>query len=91
MKKADGKRDSIKYFECDCTSIVHTLRFMYDKENDELSLEMFLYQHNGLFKRVWSAIKYILGIKGKNGHWDCVLISRNRLTEFQNYVKIIRK
>jgi hypothetical protein len=63
-----------KYFECQCDSSDHTIRFVIDKLENEVYLEIQLCKHKNIFQRAWSAIKYILGYECKYGHWDCVLL-----------------
>ena len=60
-----------EYFECQCTSPEHTLRFNYDEENNEITTEIRLIQYHNIFKRIWISIKYIFGYKCKYGIWDC--------------------
>lgn len=65
------------FFVCQCYSGEHTLRFMYDKDNDELYTEVFLAQPNNFFKRCWIAIGYVFGYKCRYGHWDCWMLSKD--------------
>ena len=62
------------YFDCQCSSPEHTLRFVYDSEYNELYTEIFLCQNRNIFQRIWVAIKYIFGFKCRYGHWDCWLL-----------------
>ena len=60
------------YFECQCYSDEHTLKFTLDDEDEPyLVTSIFLNQYRSIFKRVWVAIKYIFGYTCKYGHWDC--------------------
>jgi hypothetical protein len=63
-----------EYFDCKCMSSEHTLRFVYDPDDNELYTEVHLSQYRNVFVRVWVAIKYIFGFKSKYGHWDCWLL-----------------
>lgn len=58
------------YFECQCYSVEHTLRFIYDPMYNEICTEVFLGQHRNIFKRIWIAIKYVFGYKCRYGHFD---------------------
>ena len=64
-----------EYFECKCDSSEHTLRFVYDDEDDEIYTQVFLHAPS-FFQRVWQAIKYVFGYKCKYGHWDCTLLKK---------------
>lgn len=67
--------DETHFFECQCGSDEHTLRFIYDKEHNEVYLSIFL--NNPRFcKRIWLALKYVFGYKCKHGHWDNWLMHR---------------
>ncbi len=60
----------ITYFECECFSDEHTLKFTFDKENKELYTSVFLFNYEPIWKRIWTAIKYVFGYKSKYGDWD---------------------
>lgn len=79
------------YTICSCLSSEHTLRFVLDKENDELYTEVYLNHSNNLFMRIIAAIKYIFGYTSKYGHFDCTIISKQeakKLSFFlRNYTK----
>lgn len=72
-----------EYYDCQCNSPEHTLRFIYiapfkscdgSMEEGSLFTEVYLSQYRNVFKRVWVAIKYIFGYKCCYGHWDCWLM-----------------
>jgi len=63
-----------EYFECACFSDEHTLKFTYDPEVNELYTSVYLHQYGNLFRRLWVALKYVLGYRSKYGHWDCFLL-----------------
>mgnify|MGYP001344531591 CR=1 FL=1 len=62
--------DGTYFFECQCGSDEHTLRFTYDKEEHEIYTSIFLCDWQRWYKRLWVALKYALGYKCKYGHWD---------------------
>lgn len=63
--------DDTYYFECDCGSSEHTIRFTLDKEDPTIYTSVFLNQYRSLWERVWVALKYVFGYKCRYGHWDC--------------------
>lgn len=63
--------DGSYFFECECGSSEHTLRFDLDREVPTLYTSVFLNDWRPWYKRVWVGIKYIFGYKCKYGHWDC--------------------
>ena len=66
--------DYTEYFDCECSSSEHVLRFMYMGAylTDEPSLwtDVFLGQYRNFFQRVWVAIKYVFGYRCRYGHFD---------------------
>jgi hypothetical protein len=69
-----------EYFECQCHSDEHTLKFALDVfegdgyEDLEICTSVFLGDYPGFWQRVWAAIKYICGYKCKYGHFDCFIM-----------------
>ena len=63
-----------EFFECACHSDEHTLKFSYDAEDHQLYTSVYLNQYQNVFRRVWVAIKYVLGYRSKYGHWDCFIM-----------------
>jgi hypothetical protein len=62
------------YYECQSESAEHTMRFVYDPDENELYAEIQLVQYRNVFKRIWVAIKYVFGYQCRYGHWDCWLL-----------------
>lgn len=82
--------DGSYFFECQCCSDEHTLRFTLDKDEDELLptpciyTSVFLQHEYSFFKRVWNAITYVLGrTQHKYGHFDCFLMQPEDVVKFQ--------
>lgn len=65
------------FFECDCHSDEHTLRFMYDEEGNLFYCHIFLDVQATFFKRALAAIKYAFGYKCKYGHFGEWIIQRD--------------
>ena len=67
----------IEFFECVCKTDEHTIKFkldVYDPNDIELYISIFLNQYRGFFHRLLIAIKYLFGYKCKYGHWDCTIL-----------------
>jgi len=60
---------------CDCKSARHTIRFCFDPDDGDLYVDVQLARWHGFFKRCWIAMRYILGLTDRCGHWDCALLS----------------
>ena len=69
--------DEPLFLECMCYSDEHVLRWdlLDDLEYPELYASVFLNQYRNIFKRMWVAVKYVLGYKCRYGHWDCFLLN----------------
>ena len=65
------------YFDCVCGSSEHTLRFILNEDEKEMYTSIFLNQYRNIFKRIWVALKYILGYKCRYGHWDNWILDIN--------------
>jgi hypothetical protein len=73
--------DGTEFYECDCGSDEHTLRFILDLDKREtknpdpmIYTNVYLNNWEHWYKRVWTAIKYVFGYKCKYGHWDCFIL-----------------
>lgn len=63
-----------EYFECQCHSDEHAVRFMLDADDDPATLYLGVYMDNrrGLWRRAWLALKYTFGYQcqyGAFGNW----------------------
>jgi len=75
--------DGTWFFECGCGADEHTLRFIYDKECNELYVSIFLNHWQRWYKRWWVAVKYTLGYKCKYGHWDTWMLKEKDVDKMQ--------
>ena len=65
-----------KYIECNCSCSEHSLRFTYfpDDEHFPIYINTFLGDYDNIFKRIWTAIKYVFGRTCKYGYFsECML------------------
>jgi len=76
--------DGTHYFECSCGSSEHTIRFILDKDENELYTEIYLNQWRPLWKRILVGIKYIFGYKCKYGEWDCWILNQDDVLRLKN-------
>ena len=74
------------FIVCTCLSPEHTLRYIYDEENDELYTEVFLHNHNSFFKRIGIAVKYVFGYVSKYGHFDCTIIAKEEMVKLRTFL-----
>lgn len=89
------------YFECQCRSPEHTIRFWYDAREVELSTEVQLNHYLPWWKRVLAAVKYVFGIS-TYPHFDSFIMKSDdverlmklcqeyRIAELDDYRKKIR-
>lgn len=67
--------DGTEYFECECGSDEHTLRFILSLDDDsEIYSKVFLNDYRSFWQRLVVSIKYLFGYKCKYGHWDCFIM-----------------
>lgn len=60
---------------CSCHSAEHAAELTYFDDDDwELCFSFHLCQYDGVLKRVWAAVKYVLGHRCKYGNWDTILV-----------------
>ncbi len=81
---------NIDYLECSCYSPEHRLVFVYDEEENEIYVSVFLSQYRNFFKRIWIGIKYVFGYKCRFGHFDEFILSlddKEKLTKIVNQLK----
>ena len=86
-KKKNKKWYEIKYFECDCFSPEHLLRFFKDNEHDNVHpfiMEISLTDYDNIFKRAFKAIKYIFG--GEVRYNNVFILHRGEVKEFKDYL-----
>ena len=75
-----------KFIRCSCGSPEHQFILTRWPEEDELSLEVHLVTWNNLLRRLWIAIRYVLGYRCRYGHWDEVLISKDKAQEMREFL-----
>ena len=64
---------------CECSSMEHQMVFVhFDEEPDVIYVQVHLAKRP-FWKRVGSAIRYILGRRSRYGDWDEIIVSRERL------------
>lgn len=57
-----------QHFDCQCTCYEHALRFTLDQNEGEIWIDVHLSDDIPWYKRVLSAVKYVLGSGGSNQH-----------------------
>lgn len=69
--------EETSYFECGCQSDEHTIRWHRDDygEGDQWLIISVQLKRHGFFKRLWTAIKYIVGYECRYGHRDEFMVS----------------
>lgn len=62
--------DGSYYYECRCDSEEHTIKFVYNEEDEEFYVSLYLDQYHNIFKRIWIAIRYLFKYKCRYGDWE---------------------
>lgn len=82
------------FFTCDCSSDEHTMRFVFDP-NDSDFFEVYatfhLNTYDNIFKRIWTAIKYVFGYKSKYGQWDTWIMNRNDVERLSDLLERMKE
>ena len=83
MKKK--KWYEITYFNCDCFSAEHLLRFFKNNDEDELSIEMELALEDNVFKRTYDALAFLFYCNVKRPY--IFILHRDEVKEFRKFIK----
>lgn len=76
---------------CECHSHEHQAIFRWDEDEKELTATIHLTVNDNIFKRMWTAIKYVCGHKSRYGDWDEFIFKpsdEQRLRDYLNNQKI---
>lgn len=65
-----------EFFECQCHSNEHTVKFAIDEDDGTIYTSIFLNTFYPWYYRIWIAIKYMFGYTSRFGHWDCFLLKQ---------------
>jgi len=72
------------YFECDCFTAEHTIRFSYfPEERDFIYAEVHLSSF-GFFKRVWTALRYVFGKQSQYGCFSETMLNRGQVSKVRD-------
>jgi len=77
-----------KFIRCDCHSPEHQfiLEYWPDDDPGEMYLSIHLVTWKNILRRAWVAILYILGRRSRYGHWDEVIINREKAIEIGEFL-----
>ena len=79
-----SKDFTTEYFDCECKTPEHTLRFTLDNEYGDLYLDVFL-RPDVWHKRLWYAIKYVFGLRCDLGAFGGWMFDPNDLERLVNF------
>lgn len=71
---------------CACNSSEHQIRFLFDREDNELSCEPHLTTNRNFFGRLFYGLRYTFGYKSKYGAWDSVIIKPEDREKLRDYL-----
>jgi len=69
----DSYKLETEYFECQCMSVNHTVRFVYDPKHLELYMDVFLERNYPWWKRIVIALRYIFNYNDSRDIWADVI------------------
>jgi len=71
----EWKQESLtQFFECQCLSNEHTIKFSLDEEDGTIYTSVYLNSWYPWYYKIWIALKYMFGYTSRLGHWDCSLL-----------------
>lgn len=79
---------NIHHFHCVCNSLEHQYNIIYDKDDNELYIEIHLSNH-GFFRRMKYAFKYLFGYKCKYGCFDEIIIQPEEKQKLINVISML--
>lgn len=69
--------DKVDIIICECFTPEHQIIFFYDEESNELTARIHLKTYKNVFKRLYTAIRYVFGYKSRFGEWDNFIVNPN--------------
>ena len=89
-----GKFEIEELFICQCGDPCHQFIISADKDNTEDAcayVSVHLNREHNIFKRMWTAIKYVFGRRSIYGDFDEVIIKPNDAEKLQKVVDFLRR
>jgi len=80
----------VHYIECSCTDSEHTIRLTRYKDDEWdqwVYVSYYMGNHDNIFKRVWTAIKYVFGYKSRYGDFGETLIDVEEAQKIVDYLQ----
>lgn len=76
-----------EYFECQCVDLNHLVRFTLDHKDGEVWLEIRPSQYLSFHKRVWFALKYVLGLSSVEHYYDISMLREEDYDRLRDFLK----
>jgi hypothetical protein len=86
-----NSKEPWEYFTCECSSFDHTLRAEYDEIENELWFSIHLDYYQPFYIRVWNALRYVLGYRCRQGHFDCFILRNYDKSRMLNLISQIKE
>lgn len=81
----------VHYIECSCTDSEHTIRLTKYKDDVDwdhwVYVSYYLSNNDNIFKRIWTAIKYIFGYKSRYGDFGETLLEEKEIKKIIKYLQ----
>ena len=75
------------YFDCQCDNFDHIIRFTYDCNPPEITVEVRMHDWLPWWKRVVFAFKFIFKMnRGIGSDYDCTLLKKSDLPKLENLI-----
>jgi len=83
--------DGSWFFECECGSSEHTMRFVIDKQDNLIYCDFYLKQFEPWYKRIYIALKYILKMRPHNSHFSSWILKKDDVEKLSKMCDLITK
>lgn len=82
-----------EYFECDCGSPEHSIKFIYDTQDEipDLYIVVNLINYRNFWKRLVLGIKYIFGITSKYGYFNEFILRQEDISKLNQLCQKFQK
>ena len=74
------------HVRCDCYDPEHMLILSKNKEDNEVDVLIHLVSYENVFKRILTAIRYVLGYRCRYGHWDSLILNKESCEKIAKFL-----
>ena len=98
LKSKDKHGFVYEYFECDCSNPEHVMCVIYEEDEflqevgwSEVHFQTQIKPYKGIFRRIWTALKYIWNPDCRCGYWGSTSIAYDDAQRMIKVLENVRK